>query len=152
MKYRIHRYTDLCLRPPRPPFEAPTSLLPFTYPSRERHPGKTETDRACKVQQTRQGYQRRLAEKSIASATLGWRPVWYHPLYIGAGDFVQIGFNERAQAVEIFFWGGGGERGDKWNETRGSDFVDRIEYFCTGKSLSSRFLVVFVQSDCIWIL
>lgn len=56
--------------PPRPPFEAPTSLLPFTYPSRERHPSKTETDGACKVQQTRQGYQRRLAEKSIASAAL----------------------------------------------------------------------------------
>lgn len=152
MKYRIHRYIDLCLRPPRPPFEAPTSLLPFTYPSRERHPGKTETDRACKVQQTRQGYQRRLAEKSIASATLGWRPVWYHPLYIGAGDFVQIGFNERAQAVEIFFWGGGVK--GEISEMRHVDQILSIELniFVRDKSLSSRFLVVFVQSDCIWIL
>lgn len=69
-------------------------LLRFTPRGRDiPRPSKTEIDRACKgkVQQTRQGYQRRLAEKSIASATRmeACDIALYVYIHIGGSDFMQ---------------------------------------------------------------
>lgn len=60
MKYRIHRYTDLCfLSGPSSSFPASTHFSPMFHPTRETLYSATETDRSrpCegKVQQTRQG-------------------------------------------------------------------------------------------------